>query len=45
MGETGDPTIGGPAPRVYFTSFPTDSFPKYSTSVFESVPLTVSQGP
>lgn len=45
MGETGDPTIGGPAPRVYFTSFPTDSFPKWSTSVFESVPLTLSQGP
>ncbi|HTT69044.1 MAG TPA: hypothetical protein VMF70_13545 [Gemmatimonadales bacterium] len=45
MGETGDPTIGGPQPRVYFTSFPTDSFPKYATSVFESVPLSVSKGP
>ncbi len=45
LGETGDPTIGGPAPRVYFTSFPVDSFPKYSTSVFESVPLTLSRGP
>ena len=40
IGETGDPTIGGPAPRVYFTSF--TAFPDYSTSVFESVPLTLS---
>ena len=45
VGETGDPLIGGPQPRVYFTSFPVDSFPKYATSVFESVPLTVSRGP
>ena len=45
MGETGDPTIGGPAPRVYLTSFPTDSFPKWSTSVFEVVTLTVAKGP
>ncbi|HXH41857.1 MAG TPA: hypothetical protein VNN08_24750 [Thermoanaerobaculia bacterium] len=43
IGETGDPTIGGPAPRVYFTSFPTDSFPNYSTSVFESVTLTLAR--
>ena len=42
MGETGDPTIAGPAPRVYFSSFPTGSFPNYATSVFESVPLTLS---
>jgi len=45
MGETGDPTIGGPTPRVYFTSFPIDSFPKWNLSVFETVPLTVSPGP
>jgi hypothetical protein len=43
MGETGDPTIGGPAPRVYFTSFV--AFPNYGTSVFESVPLMLSRGP
>jgi hypothetical protein len=45
LGETGDPTIGGPAPRVYFRSFPTGLFPNYATAVFESVPLTLSQGP
>jgi hypothetical protein len=43
IGETGDPTIGGGAPRVYFTSFPTDLFPNYSTSVFESVTLTLAR--
>jgi hypothetical protein len=45
IGETGDPTIGGQTPRVYFSSFPTGSFPNYSTSVFESVPLTLSKSP
>ena len=45
IGETGDPDVGGPQPRVYFTSFPTDSFPKWNLSVFESVALTVSKGP
>jgi hypothetical protein len=43
MGETGDPTIGGPAPRVYFSTFPTGMFPNYSTSVFESVTLTLAR--
>jgi len=43
IGETGDPTIGGLAPRVYFTSFPTDQFPNYATSVFESVTLTLAR--
>jgi len=42
MGETGDPTIAGPAPRVYFSSFLTGSFPDYATSVFESVSCTLS---
>jgi len=42
IGETGDPTIGGPAPRIYFTSFPNGSFPNYSTSIFENVQLTLS---
>jgi hypothetical protein len=44
MGETGDPTIGGPAPRLYFTSFPIGQFPNYKTSVFESVRLTLARG-
>ncbi|MFI5167752.1 MAG: right-handed parallel beta-helix repeat-containing protein [Thermoanaerobaculales bacterium] len=43
IGETGDPTIGGPEPRVYFSSFPTGKFPDYNTAVFESVPLTLSR--
>ena len=42
LGETGDPTIGGPAPRIYFSSFPTGSFPDYETSIFESVQLKLS---
>jgi hypothetical protein len=42
IGETGDPNIGGPAPRVYFSSFPTDGFPDYTTAVFESVPVTLA---
>ncbi len=42
MGETGDPTIGGTSPRVYFSSFPTGSFPDYTTQIFESVALTLS---
>jgi hypothetical protein len=45
LGEAGDPTIAGPAPRVYFSSFPTGSFPDYTTAVFESVQLTLSRGP
>jgi hypothetical protein len=43
LGETGDPTIAGPAPRIYFSSFPTGSFPDWKTSVFESVQLTLSR--
>jgi hypothetical protein len=42
LGETGDPTIAGSAPRVYFSSFPTGSFPDYTRSIFESVQLTLS---
>jgi len=42
LGETGDPTIGGPAPRVYFTSFPAGGFPSWTNTVLESVPLTLS---
>ena len=32
LGETDDPTIGGPAPRVYFSSFPAGAFPEYKTA-------------
>jgi len=42
LGETGDPTIGGPAPRVYFSSFPVGQFPDWKTATFESVPLMLS---
>jgi len=45
IGETGDPTIAGAAPRVYFSSFPTGSFPDYTTQIFESVTLTLSTAP
>jgi hypothetical protein len=43
LGETGDPTIAGPAPRIYFSSFPTRSFPDWIPSVLESVQLTLSR--
>jgi hypothetical protein len=39
IGETGDPTIAGPAPRIYFSSFPTNTFPDYTKSTFESMQL------
>ena len=45
IGETGDPTIAGPAPRLYFSSFPIGSYPDYKTAVFESVQLTLSKAP
>jgi hypothetical protein len=43
IGETGDPTIAGLAPRIYFSSFPIGAYPDYTTSVFESVQLTLSK--
>jgi hypothetical protein len=43
LGETGDPTIAGPAARVYFSSFPTGAFPHWETSIFENVQLTLSR--
>ena len=45
IGETGDPTIAGLAPRIYFSSFPIGTYPDYSKAVFESVPLTLSGAP
>jgi hypothetical protein len=41
IGETGDPTIGGGTPRVYFSSFPVDAFPDYKQATFEYVELTL----
>jgi hypothetical protein len=43
IGETGDPTIAGSAPRLYFTSFPTGLFPNFKASVFESLQLALSR--
>ena len=43
LGETADPTIAGAAPRLYFTTFPSNSFPNWETSTFETVQLTVSE--
>lgn len=45
IGETGDPTIAEPAPRLYFSSFPIGAYPDYETAVFESVQLTLSKAP
>lgn len=42
LGETGDPTIAGVAPRLYFSSFPVGAFPDWRTATFESVQLTLS---
>ncbi len=45
LGETGDPTVGGLAPRLYFSSFPVNGFPDYATATFESVPLVLTPQP
>jgi hypothetical protein len=45
QGETGDPTIGGFMPRLYFSSFPTGVFPDYTKATFESVPVTLTNPP
>ena len=45
IGETGDPTIAGAAPRLYFSSFPTGAFPDYKTALFESVELKLAPEP
>jgi len=41
LGETGEPTNGGPTPRVYFTSF--TSFPNWGSSIFEGVPVSLTE--
>lgn len=45
LGETGDPTIAGSTPRLYFTSFPSNSFPNWKTSTFETLQLNLSGTP
>jgi len=42
LGETGDPTIGGGTPRLYFSAFPLNVFPNYKLSTFEYVQLTLT---
>jgi len=39
IGETASPTIGATMPRVYFSSFPVNTFPDYTKATFEYVPL------
>ena len=41
LGETGDPTVGGGLPRLYFSAFPANAFPDYKQSTFEYVELTL----
>jgi hypothetical protein len=43
IGDSGDPAVAGPAPRVFFSSFPAGSFPNYKRALFESVKLTLSR--
>jgi hypothetical protein len=45
VGETGDPTIAGAEPRVYFSSFPEGKFPNWPTAVFKSVPVKLMKAP
>jgi hypothetical protein len=42
IGDMKDPTVGGPAPRVYVQSFPIGKFPNYDYATFESIPLMLS---
>src|SRR5579859_4523828 len=44
IGDTTDPTIGGAAPRLYFTTFPAAEFPNWKHAVLESLPLMLSRG-
>jgi hypothetical protein len=42
IGETGDPTVGGGSPRLYFSAFPVNAFPNYKLSTFEYVRLMLT---
>ena len=44
IGEAGDPLTGGAAPRLYFSTFPSASFPNWKFAVLESVPVELSRG-
>jgi hypothetical protein len=43
IGETGDPTVAGLAPRVYFSSFPVNAFPDWTRASFEYVQLALTR--
>jgi hypothetical protein len=41
VGETGDPLVGGGAPRVYFSTF--DLFPNWTSSELDWMPLQITR--
>jgi len=45
IGDTADPAIAGPKPRLYFSSFPENGFPNWSGTTLEFVELTLSRAP
>lgn len=45
VGEAGDPDIGGPALRLYYSNFPAQQFPDWGLATFESVTLSFSATP
>lgn len=42
IGEEGDPLVGGPAPRLFYSTFPS-GFPNWDTSELDSLPLQLTQ--
>jgi uncharacterized protein (TIGR03437 family) len=45
VGETGDPTIGGPALRIYYSNFPAKQFPDWTLATLEEVTVSFSTHP
>jgi hypothetical protein len=45
VGETSDPTIGGPAVRIYYSNFPANQFPDWTLATFEDVTISFSTNP
>jgi hypothetical protein len=45
VGETGDPTIGGPVLRIYYSNFPAHQFPDWTLATFEFVAFSFSTNP
>lgn len=41
VGEGGDPLVGGPAPLLFFSTFP-DNFPNWDTSELDSLPVQIA---